>query len=124
MLVAAGVLIVFISLVHSILGEKYLLTRLFRRDNLPKILGSDWFTKQTLRFAWHITSIAWLGFAAILFQLALEGSVNHKTLLMIIAITFAISGLVSFAFSKTKHLSWVVFWAISGLCYWATTYSY
>ena len=51
------------------LGEKYILIRLFKRNNLPKLLGSDWLTKRVLRFAWHLTSIAWWGFAAILYWL-------------------------------------------------------
>ena len=34
--------------------------------DLPRLFGSDWFTRRTLRFAWHITSVAWLGFAALL----------------------------------------------------------
>ncbi|MEM1081459.1 MAG: hypothetical protein AAGH65_07740 [Pseudomonadota bacterium] len=40
--------------------------RLFRQDNLPKWLGSDAFTKNTLRLAWHDTTVAWFGFAALL----------------------------------------------------------
>ncbi len=41
----------------SILGEKYILIRLLRRD-LPNLFSGDSFTKQTLRFAWRSP---WLG---------------------------------------------------------------
>src|SRR3990170_5805876 len=69
-LYVAAFLIAGVSLAHSYLGERYILIRLFRRNDLPKLFGSSEFTVRTLRFAWHITSIAWLGLAAILLLLA------------------------------------------------------
>ena len=50
-----------IGVAHSVLGERYILIRLFRRNNLPKLFGGPEFTILTLRFAWHITTIAWWG---------------------------------------------------------------
>jgi len=109
-------LLVTIGLVHSYLGEKYILIRLFRRDNLPKISGSAWYTKRVLRFAWHITTIVWWGVAAILFLLE-NPSVNiRQEILLTITFTFLLSGIVSAIFSHGKHLSWIVFFAIAGLC--------
>lgn len=108
----SAVLLFVIAFVHSFLGERYILTRLFKRDNLPKLFGSDDFTKRTLRFAWHITSIAWLGFAAILALLATPGT-EKASLIYVIAATFIVHGLVALLGSKGKHLSWVVFLAIS-----------
>jgi hypothetical protein len=66
----AAALVLIVALAHSYLGERYLLARLFR-NNTSKILDSNGFAGRTLRFAWHITSIAWLGFAALLVLLAL-----------------------------------------------------
>jgi hypothetical protein len=51
LVIAAGLTMV-LAAAHSYLGERYILTRLFRRDNLPKLLGGVEFTKQTLRFDW------------------------------------------------------------------------
>jgi len=51
MLNFAASLAIFIGAAHSILGERYILVRLFRRKNLPELLGSDFFTRRTLRFA-------------------------------------------------------------------------
>lgn len=59
-----------VGVVHSVLGERYILVRLFRRTDLPKLFGDTTFTTRTLRFAWHITTVAWWGFAAILLMLA------------------------------------------------------
>ncbi len=37
-----------IGIVHSVLGERYILVRLFRRKNLPKLFGGTEFTMLTL----------------------------------------------------------------------------
>lgn len=113
MLLIGSFLLIIIGFVHSYLGEKYILIRLFKRDNLPKLLGSDWFTKRVLRFAWHITTIAWWGFAAILILLT-NPSVNVRTdILLSIAVVFAVSGVISLLFSGGKHLSWLFFFSIA-----------
>ncbi len=119
MLYIASGLLVLIGLVHSYLGEKYILIRLFKRENLPILYGSDWLTKRVLRFAWHITTVAWWGFAAILVVMALPNDNLEKSIQFITGIVFFISGLFSALFSRGKHLSWVVFWVITGLCLYA-----
>lgn len=110
MLIIASLLLVLCGVVHSILGEKYILIRLFKRDNLPHLFGSDQFTKGTLRFAWHITSLAWFGFAALLLLLP-----DSQILLVTASVIFALSGVFSAYYTKGKHLSWLVFWVISAL---------
>ena len=55
----AAALAVLLGVAHSYLGERYILTRLFRRGDLPRLFGGVEFTQQTLRFAWHLTSVAW-----------------------------------------------------------------
>jgi hypothetical protein len=117
MLVAAAILAFAIGVAHSWLGERYIITRLLRRKDLPKLLGSDLFTRRTLRFAWHLTTIAWWGFAAqmlvLSFPITLPAS---RSILMCISLVFAASGAVSGVVSRGKHLSWIVFLAISVLC--------
>ena len=109
MLLTGTILLLTIGVIHSYLGEKYILIRLFRRTDLPKLLGSDWFTKRVLRFAWHLTTLAWWGFAAILYVLSNPNvNVQHE-ILIIIAVVFALSGVVSLLFTRGKHLSWLFF---------------
>ena len=129
MLITASILLVLIGFVHSILGERYILIRLFKRDNIPHLLGSDWFTKQTLRFAWHITTLAWWGFAAILYFTSMASQSSKQQLLsddilLSISSVFLLSGLASLAFSKGKHLSWIVFILISILCLLSSRYGF
>jgi hypothetical protein len=59
---AAG-LCIAIGLAHSVLGERYILIRFFRRTDLPKLFRGAELTIRTLRFAWHLTTIAWQGAA-------------------------------------------------------------
>lgn len=122
MLVTSAFLAIFIGLVHSYLGERYILTRLFKGD-LPKLLGSDWFTKRTLRFAWHLTTVAWWGFAAVLFILSSSNGDTQKQILVVIAVVFFVSGLFSSVFTKGKHISWIFFWLISGMSFYTALFS-
>lgn len=115
MLTLSAVLLILIGLAHSYLGEKYILIRLFKRE-LPKLFGDDVFTRQVLRFAWHITTIAWFGFAGILLVLNPEKDSDSIHSLYIISLVFFVSGLISFVFSKGKHYSYIVFWAVAFIC--------
>lgn len=123
MLLIGSFLLIFIGLVHSYLGEKYILIRLFKRDNLPKLLGSDWLTKRVLRFAWHLTSIAWCGFAVILYWLTATDGNPQAEILLTIAVVFLVSAMVSFVFSHGKHLSWVVSLAVATVSVFGVPYS-
>ena len=103
-----------LGLAHSILGERYILTRLFRRDNLPKLFGDTQFTSRTLRFAWHLTTIAFWGFAALLWQ-ASSGALDQDAVLRTIGWTCLASGLLPLIMTRGKHLSWVVLFVIGAI---------
>ena len=91
---------------HSYLGERYVLMRLFRREGvLPRLFGSELYTRRVLRFAWHITSVAWIGLAA----------ATLAPPRVVVALTFLASALVSFVGARGRHYSWVVFLAIAAL---------
>jgi hypothetical protein len=115
MLAVAALLAIGIGLVHSYLGEKYILVRLFRQA-LPKLFGDDRFTKQTIRFVWHILTIAWFGFAALLFLID-SPDTSRSGLLYAIGTTFAVTGVIALVASRGKHLSWLIFGAIAILCF-------
>ena len=114
MLQLAALLIVLLGLAHSILGERYILVRLFRRSDLPKIFGSADFTVRTLRFAWHITTVAWFGLAALVWA-ASQGELSSQSALRIIGYTAIASGFLPLIITRGKHLSWLVLFAIGGL---------
>ena len=114
MLYVAALLVFALGIAHSVLGERYILIRLFRRDDLPKLFGSSWFTARTLRFAWHITTLTWFGIAAILWQLA-RGALTPVATAQIIGITCIACGILPIVFTRGGHLSWVVFFAVGAL---------
>lgn len=114
LLVAAG-LAVMLAVVHSYLGERYILVRLFRREGLPRLFGGTEFTRRTLRLAWHLTSVAWVGLAALLVRIGVPTSDGRPSPTRVIAATFLISGAVALVGSRGRHLSWIVLFAIGGL---------
>src|SRR3954468_15002221 len=107
----AAALALGIGIAHSFLGEKYILIRLFRRNDLPKLFGGTQFTIRTLRFAWHLTSVAWWGAAALLFLLA-QGPLSSSAVSAVLAAVFLASAGVTFIASRGRHLAWPVFLAI------------
>ncbi|HSP33150.1 MAG TPA: hypothetical protein VLU46_02415 [Thermoanaerobaculia bacterium] len=114
-LLIAGALMVLLAVAHSWLGERYILIRLFRRQDLPKLFGGTEFTKRTLRFAWHITSVFALGFAALLWLLpSWSGDVARGSAVIVAATSFA-CGVVALVGSRGRHLSWIVFFAVAAL---------
>jgi hypothetical protein len=118
-LATAAILATLLAAAHSYLGERYILIRLFRRDDLPKLFGGTTFTKETLRFAWHITSVMALGIAALLLGLARPEGADAQTQARIIAATLAACGVVALIGSRGRHLSWIVFFAAGALAFWA-----
>jgi hypothetical protein len=119
-LVVAASLLVLVAAAHSYLGERYVLIRLLRRPDLPRLFGGDEFTRRTLRFAWHLTSAAWCGFAVLLVQLGASGGPAAMGLRRTIAVTFGVSAMVSLVGSRGRHLSWVVFGLVA-LLTWITS---
>lgn len=115
----AALLILAIGLAHSWLGERYILIRLFKRPDLPRTFGSAEFTARTLRFAWHITSIAWLGLAAML-VLAAHPPVTPDNVGLVVGGTFLAHCAVSLFGSRGRHYSWIVFLAIGVIAIYAT----
>jgi hypothetical protein len=116
-LTLAAVLAVLLAAAHSILGERYILVRLFRRDNLPKLFGDVEFTKRTLRFAWHLTSVGWCGLGAILFLLG-RAPLQDQAVGRVVAVSFGLSGVAALVGSRGRHPSWMVFFAIALLAWW------
>ena len=66
LLLLAALVVAVIGLVHSILGERVVFPRLFALPDLPLLRRDRTYTVHVLRYAWHLTSVAWWAFAAIL----------------------------------------------------------
>lgn len=103
-----------VGLAHSYLGERYLLLRLFRRADLPRLRGSDVFTKRTLRFAWHLTTVAWWGAGAAMLAV---GAGSPRLAVQALSATFLVTAIVTLGASRGQHLAWPVFLLI-GVAAW------
>jgi hypothetical protein len=114
MLLFASALIFITGLAHSYLGERYILIRLFRVQQLPKLLGGTAFTIGTLRFAWHVTTVVWWGIAYLLF-LAAQEPLSKDQVLTVIGTTLLVTAALPIYFTRGKHLSWAVFLAVGVL---------
>src|SRR6266699_228112 len=105
-----------IGVAHSVLGERYILIRLFHRADLPHLYGDDWFTKRTLRCAWHLTTVAWWGFGGILLAFAVSEQFALRVIVLwITAVVFFVSAALAAGFTRGRHLSWVVFLLIAAV---------
>ncbi|MEO5922145.1 MAG: hypothetical protein ABIQ01_13480 [Pseudolysinimonas sp.] len=114
MLYVAAALMAILAVGHSIIGERKLIGPLAHRDDLPRLFGGTRFSAATLRFAWHVTSVLGLGFAAVLLAFALGAS--GDVIVSVIGWTLIVSGLLPLIATRGRHLAWVVFFAAGALC--------
>lgn len=97
---------VLLGVAHSTLGERRVFPRLLASNDLPRLRGSLDFTRSILRWAWHLTSLAWAGFASLLFLIAAGQTPDAVTLARIIAVMFGLTGLIAFVTTRGRHVAW------------------
>lgn len=114
MLIVAAFLLFLTGIAHSYLGERYLLIRLFKRGNLPELLGGTAFTAATLRFVWHLLTIAWWGIGVVIVR-ASGQPLDSRAVLQTFGALALISGLFPLVFTRGRHLSWIAFFAVGTL---------
>ena len=115
-LATAAALTVFVGIVHSWLGEVKIVAPLVAGPIRAPLMEKSAFARGVVRFAWHITTIAWWGFAAILAAFAIGPLGGHdRIVLAAISATFVVSGLLTLISSRGRHLAWPIFLAIGGL---------
>ena len=99
-----GLLWITVALAHSLLGERLIIAPLFSNDQWQLKPMPRRSAERLVRFAWHLTSLAWLGFAALAF------GAQAEWVLFVVAI--ASGGLVFFL--MRAHLAWPLF-TLAGL---------
>lgn len=114
MLNAAAAILCLLAIAHSVLGERFIITRLLRRDEVPKLFGSNVFTKQTIRYCWHLTTVIGLGMAYLLVQIG-DGQ-NEAALVRTLAVTMFASSILAVVVTRGRHLSWVGFVMAGVIC--------
>lgn len=108
-MIAAGILSILFGLAHSYVGERRIVALLYNRPDLPPLWGSVALMRRTIRFAWHLTSIAWIGSGTLLILFGrhvAEPSVRIGV--RVIAGTFLVSACAAFLWSRGRHPAWAI----------------
>jgi hypothetical protein len=115
---AAG-LAILIGLVHSILGERMVFSRL-RQGTVVPAYGGTLLRGHHVRIlwaTWHIVTLLGWAVAAALLLLAAEASPSplHIALLQVIALAMAASGVLVLVGTKARHPGWIGLLGVSVL---------
>ena len=107
LLLVAAVVLCFIGAIHSYLGERFVLRPILALPNLPKLGGSRAYMESIVRWAWHLTSVAWWG-TSVLLVLWWSGR-GAGAMGAAVAATFALHGLIILGKVGTRHPAWPLF---------------
>jgi hypothetical protein len=111
----AAVVLVICAGVHSIVGERLLIIPLLKRE-LPPFFGSVPLARRTLRMAWHILTVVWLGMAALLVLAANPLADLRAGVPIVLAGVCLTMAALSLAVTRGAHLlSWMGSLTVAGL---------
>lgn len=91
--------LLFLAAGHSFLGEQSVLRPLFATEGWSLPDAPRWAAERLLRFAWHLTSVAWVVLASIMLGAPPEVAVGAGCLVSAAVIFFLLRG----------HLAWPIF---------------
>ncbi len=115
----AGILAVFVGLVHSVLGE-VLIFRHLRQSHWIPTQSPPPLTERHIRIiwaTWHLASVFGFVLAAVLFALA-SPSLDFKSVTVhSIAVGFLLASLLVLVATKGKHPGWIGLLLVS-VCLW------
>jgi hypothetical protein len=117
-LLLVGVFLLGLGVVHSWLGEVRLIGPLLSPEGWSGRLVHSQYARDVLRFAWHITSLAWWGMGLSVAALAAPFSVTPQVALLVgTGVTCLISGLLTLIIGRGRHLAWPFFLAAAFCCW-------
>jgi len=103
LLYLAAALLIVTGVVHSALGERRLIVPLLSRRE--GVLASN-LARFILRFAWHLTSVAWAVLALILIQLVHDVVAVRSWAAASTGAAFTGAGLFDLIYSRGRHVGW------------------
>ena len=113
MLIAAAVLLIVMSVFHTVVGERYVLGPINAADNLPTMWDSRVYTFRTIQATWHLVSALWLGLAVYLIAIAVAPESAVTVSLVTFGVLFAALAIVPLVWDSGKHKSYIPFALIS-----------
>lgn len=114
----ASVLLTFVGLIHSLLGEILIFQKL-RQDSIVPNLAMGPLKKRNIRIlwaTWHLASILGLGISTMLYKMAMADASN-SIFLTEITITVGLSSFLVFYATHGKHPGWIGLLGVSILCW-------
>jgi hypothetical protein len=109
LLFTAAVLLVVTAFAHSVLGEWKLIGPLLTRRE--GVLAND-LARVIIRFAWHLTSVAWMVLALILVRLIRDTATIRLWAVAGTGVAFTGVGLFDAVASRGRHVGWPMLTAI------------
>jgi hypothetical protein len=109
LLLVAAVIVAAIGLIHSYLGERLVFPRLFALPDLPLLRRDRVYTENVLRYAWHLTSLAWWGSSATLVAFWWGAGDARHTALIIIAAILLLHCVIILSTCGRRHPAWPLF---------------
>jgi hypothetical protein len=106
---AAAAATLVTAFTHSYFGERRLIGPL-----VASSVGvtSRALAKQVVRFAWHLTTMLWVGQALLLLREANAPSSLDRSLIGGIGVSHLVAGLVDAIYTRGKHIGWPLLTAI------------
>ncbi len=108
LLIGAAVLLVLIGAMHSVLGEILFIRPLIAHESWPVFAEGRTFNERTLRFAWHLTTLAFWAFAALLALYDFPSAIFD-----VVTGTMLAMAVLTYGVSRGTHFAWAVFLAIA-----------
>ncbi|KAJ3128929.1 hypothetical protein HK098_003026 [Nowakowskiella sp. JEL0407] len=108
-LIPAALTLLGAGIIHSVVGERVILSHLYQyAANTPGLFPSRLFS-QTIRIAWHATSIAWAGTGFMVYLLRDMNSETDKNVLRTVGVVYGLHAVILAFGTGGKHLAWIPF---------------
>lgn len=116
-LLLCAVILIGIGLAHSILGERWLIGPLLDPARRQGLLEKSRFAREVIRFAWHLTTLAFWSVAAVVVCVAMAPEDTLASAVLWAVSTFCfLSALAILISSRGRHLAWPFFATAGALC--------
>lgn len=108
-LILAALTTLITAFTHSYFGERRLIGPLVASEDgvMSRLLA-----KQVVRYAWHLTSLLWIGQALLLLRAATDPQFFDPALIGGIGVLYVAVGLFDAAVTRGQHIGWPLLTAI------------